>query len=116
MYFQEKVIDGVLCYRHHPHARFVPYTPLQLTKKLQAWKKNYQALEIEHKKRGTMLVEKEAELAGSRDNNEALINSCKYRGECLRKLQDDYESLNREHEETLEELKELKYRMEGLEK
>ena len=34
MYFEEKIIDGVLCFRTTPKAQFQPYTAEMLTKKI----------------------------------------------------------------------------------
>lgn len=33
MYFEEKLIDGVLCWRNTPHSAFVPYTVKELSLK-----------------------------------------------------------------------------------
>lgn len=33
MYYEEKVVNGVLCYRNNPRGEFVQFTLEQLTKK-----------------------------------------------------------------------------------
>lgn len=39
MYWEEKVIEGILNWRAHPDANFKPYTPEELTEKVERLKK-----------------------------------------------------------------------------
>lgn len=37
MYYEEKIIDGVLCWRTSPDREFTPYSPQQLTERIEQY-------------------------------------------------------------------------------
>jgi len=41
MYYEEKIINGVLCYRSTPSSEFKPFTVEELSKKVESYKKKY---------------------------------------------------------------------------
>ena len=44
MYHEEKIIDGVLHWRNHPHGDFHPYTAEELTMRLTVAKRDLQEI------------------------------------------------------------------------
>lgn len=54
MYFEEKVIDGVLCMRNTPNGQFIKLSQERLTKMLSDERKHYAKLSEEHSE---MMVE-----------------------------------------------------------
>lgn len=44
MYYEEKVIDGILCHRSSPNAAWIPFSATALTAKLAKIQKDYYTL------------------------------------------------------------------------
>lgn len=42
MYYEEKIIDGVLCKRYSPTGDWIPFTPEELTRDLQRIQNRYE--------------------------------------------------------------------------
>jgi len=67
MYYEEKIIDGVLCWRNNPDDEFTPYTAEQLSRKYEQEKEQTLCLrEIEEELR--------AQLARCVDALEIMLN------------------------------------------